>query len=80
MSFRDRRPRTSTLVLTGLFIAVVDRYLYVREPQATGSPTPSPTSPSPSPTLSGANPSPTETSPAATAPASVAPSGTTAQP
>ena len=45
MSLRDRRPRTSTLVLTGLFIVVFALYLYVREPQATGSPAsaPSPT-------------------------------------
>ena len=30
MSFRDRRPRTSTLVLTGLFLAVFALYLWVR--------------------------------------------------
>jgi len=30
MSLKDRRPRTSTLVLTGLFLAVFALYLLVR--------------------------------------------------
>ena len=41
MSFRDRRPRTSTLVLTGLFLAVFALYLWVRpNTEATGAPAP----------------------------------------
>src|SRR5215468_754633 len=77
MSLKDRRPRTSTLVLTGLFLAVFALYLLVRpdttdtgsaaadtSPTATHSPTqtPSPT-PTPRRTTHSPTPSPTGTSP-----------------
>jgi cytoskeletal protein RodZ len=77
MSLKDRRPRTSTLVLTGLFLAVFALYLLVRpdttdtgsaasdtSPTATHSPTqtPSPT-PTPRRTTQSPTPSPTSTSP-----------------
>ena len=77
MSFRDRRPRTSTLVLTGLFLAVFALYLWVRpNTEATGSighqtspttthrpsHTPSPT-PTPRRTTHSPTPSPASPSP-----------------
>src|SRR5215468_7879881 len=80
MSLKDRRPRTSTLVLTGLFLAVFALYLLVRpnttdtgsaasdtSPTATHSPTqtPSPT-PTPRRTTHSPTPSPTSTSPSPT--------------
>jgi cytoskeletal protein RodZ len=77
MSLKDRRPRTSTLVLTGLFLAIFALYLWVSpdttdtasagpasSPTATHSPTqtPSPT-PTPRRTTHSPTPSPTSTSP-----------------
>ena len=95
MSLKDRRPRTSTLVLTGLFLAVFALYLLVRpdtavtgaaasdtSPTATHSPTqtPSPT-PTPRRTTHSPTPSPTSTSPSpAVSGPSPSPSGTSPTP
>jgi cytoskeletal protein RodZ len=84
MSFKGRRPRTSTLVLSGLFLAVLALWLWVRPPvadTASASPatTPAVTHPpthtaSPTPTHRRTDHSPT---PSATSPS---PSPTTSGP